>query len=80
MALHATPEEHDADPPSGWTVQKHGRKWRLRNKSGGTLATVDTKREAESLKSSGWLFDLYHDEGRWFNGEQVRNWKPYCAA
>ncbi len=77
MALHLTPEEHNADPPSCWTVRKNGRRWQVCDKNGGVIDTADTKREAERLKVEGHLVDLYNDEGRWFAGEKVRNWKPY---
>jgi hypothetical protein len=82
MALHLTPEEHDADPPSGWTVHKHGRRWQLRSKDGGVFDTFDTKRQAEAAKTSGRLFDLYQKEGRWFKGETPPGWKSYveCKA
>jgi hypothetical protein len=80
MALHLTPEEHDADPPSGWTVHKNGRRWQLRNKDGGVIDTFDTKRQAEAAKTSGHLFDLYQDEGRWFKGERPRGWRPYAEC
>jgi hypothetical protein len=77
MALHLTRAEHDADPPSGWTVHKHGRRWQLRNRNGGVLDTFDTKAKAEAAKVTGFLVTLYQNEGRWFNGETVPGWKPY---
>lgn len=78
MALNLTPEEHDANPPSTWTVRKHGRKWALCNKEGHVMSTEPTKRQAEALKSSGFYFELYQKEGRWFRGEPVYGWKPYA--
>jgi len=80
MALHLTPEEHDADPPEGWIVRKNGRRWSLCNKDGNVLVTVDTKREAERLKVEGDLVELYNDEGCWFAGGTVRNWRPYVTG
>lgn len=77
MAMHRTPADHDADPPSGWTVRKHGRKFALCNKDGHPMQYCTTRREAEALKTSGFYFNLYNDEGRWFCGESVRNWKQY---
>jgi hypothetical protein len=77
MALHLTPSEHREDPPSGWTVRRQGRKWALCNKDGHVLDTAETKTKAESLKTSGFVFELYCKEGRWFRGESVANWKPY---
>lgn len=83
MALHLTPAEHTADPPSGWTVckgDKWGKRWQLLNKDGGVIDTFATKKEAESAKVSGYVFDLYRKEGQWFNGEAVSNWKPYTRS
>lgn len=77
MAMHLTPEEHDADPPSGWTVHKVGRRWELRRNTGGVLCSYDTKTKAEQDKVSGPYVKLYEKEGRWFSGELVANWKPY---
>jgi hypothetical protein len=77
MALHLTPQEHDADPPEGWTVAKSGRRWHLLSRNGGVLDTFNTKREATEAKSKGFVFNLYQKEGRWFRGEPVPNWKPY---
>lgn len=70
-------EDHADNAPSTWTVRKSGRRWQLCTKDGSVLHTCDTKREAEGLKTGGFYFDLYNDEGRWFKGEKVRDWKPY---
>lgn len=80
MALHLTPEEHDADPPSEWTVRKSGRNWQLLSASGGVLDTFPTKTAAVAAKSGGFAFDLYQKEGRWFRGEPINNWKPYSEC
>jgi hypothetical protein len=81
MALHLTPEEHDADPPEGWTVRKgNDRKWRLCSGSGGILGAFNTKAKAEAAKTSGHYFDLYQKEGRWFRGERFPDWKPYAEC
>jgi hypothetical protein len=78
MALHMTPQEHDADPPSNWTVRKAGRRWQLISGRGGVLDTFDTKTQAEAAKAYGFMFDLYQKEGRWFRGEPVSGWRPYA--
>lgn len=77
MALHLTPESHAADPPEGWTVRKHGRRWSLLSGDGHTLDSFKTKREAILAKQMGRLVDLYRAEGRWFKGESVGCWRPY---
>lgn len=81
MALHLTPEQHDADPPSRWTVHKvTDRRWQLRSSTGGVLDTFDTKAKAQAAKVSGRLFDLYQREGRWFAGETQPGWKSYAEC
>lgn len=80
MALHLTPAEHYADPPSNWTVRKSGRNWQLLSKSGGVIDTFSTKRAAEGAKVAGFAFNLYQKEERWFRGEPVSGWRPYDAA
>lgn len=76
MALHLTPEEHDANPPHTWEVVRHGNRWQLQER-GNTLEAFTTRKAAVAAKSSGFLFDLYQKEGRWFAGEAVPGWKPY---
>jgi len=81
MALHLTPEEHDADPPSGWTVRKIAdRRWQLLARNGAVLDTFLTKKEAERGKTCGFVFNLYQKEGRWFKGETPAGWRPYAAV
>mgnify|MGYP006921419761 CR=1 FL=1 len=77
MALHATPKDHDADPPSGWIVRKSGSHWHLESAKGGVIGTFTTKREAMAARESGFYFDLYNKEGRWFAGESVSGWVQY---
>ncbi len=71
-----SPDEHPKRPPETWTVRKHGRRWLLLSGEH-SLDSFATKREAERAKTSGFLFDLYHKEGRWFAGEHVEGWRPY---
>jgi hypothetical protein len=78
MALHLTPEEHDADPPDGWVVEKRGDKWAVLTKTG-VLVSEKTKKAATAHKTGGPFFDLYQKEGRWFRGERVEGWKPYSV-
>lgn len=83
MALHLTPEEHDANPPHTWEVIKHpgGRRWKLQQKGAEyPIATFNSKREAVKAKSSGQYVELYEKEGRWFSGKPVPGWKSYERA
>lgn len=77
--IFATPDEHFANPPSTWTVRKHGRKWALCIKDH-PIDTFLTKKAAEAGKTSGMYFNLYEKESRWYRGESVPNWKPYQAV
>ena len=81
MSLHATPQDHDADPPASWTVVKAAdRAWRLTSSLGHTIDTFTTRRDAEEERESGRWVNLYAKEGRWFAGEPVTGWKPYAPA
>lgn len=79
MALHRTPAEHDANPPSSWIVVKVGdRVWHLKFATGdGVIDSFTTKKSAEAAKIDGLAAKLYEKEGRWFAGLPVDNWKPY---
>lgn len=79
MSLFASPEEHAANPPSTWVVKKAApRLWHLCTKEGIVLSYGHaTKKEADSLMTSGFYVNLYNDETRWYAGESVRNWIPY---
>ena len=69
MSLYATPEEHAANPPSSWRVDKRGeRSWALVDANGAELERHATKRDAEAARSDGFAARLYEREGRWFAG------------
>ena len=58
MALHSTPEKHEADPPAAWQVVKTGpRNWELRSSlhrdGDGAIGYYATKHAAEADKTSG---------------------------
>lgn len=80
MALHRTPEEHNANPPHTWHVVKViDGVWDLRMQSDdATLERFSTKCAAELAKSEGFYVELYEKEGRWFAGESIPNWRPYA--
>lgn len=80
MALHLTPTEHDADPPSAWTVSKSGSRWALVSSTGVTMDTFTTKRAAIEAKSSGFYVNLYNTETAWFAGLPVRGLKSYAEC
>lgn len=81
MALYTSPEAHAANPPETWAAVKTGaRSWALTDQAGGILQTTATRREAEALRSSGFYFDLWHKEARWYAGEPVQGWKPYAPV
>lgn len=78
MSLFTNPKEHAANPPETWTAHKHGNRWQLRTKDGGTLDTFDTKTAAEQARTTGFLADLYAVETRWYNGETIPGWRSYA--
>lgn len=77
-----SPEDHPNNPPETWQVrQVTPRLWHLTDKDGrGVLDSRTTKREAEALKVSGWLVNLYEKEGRWYAGEAVAGWRPFAST
>jgi hypothetical protein len=77
--LFSNPAHHSDNPPSSWTVHKHGRRWQLCTASGGILSSFDTKRQAEEAKEKGFYADLYAKESQWYSGLPVAGWKPYRA-
>ncbi|TDB80295.1 hypothetical protein E1091_19295 [Micromonospora fluostatini] len=79
MALHRTPDEHDANPPRTWQVRKVSpHRWDLCDATGAVLGSYPTKKRAEQDKVTGPYVALYEKEGRWFAGEPVPGWKPYA--
>jgi hypothetical protein len=82
-AVFTTPEENAANPPDTWIVEKVAdRLWALKTKDGVTFENYPTRAAAEAAKSSGFLFDLYNKEKRWYAGEQfpnLRSWEDVKA-
>lgn len=83
MSLHCTPEDHNADPPSAWTVDKvpipgtTRALWELRSSLGYVIGSFKTKKAALQDRENGPYVALYMKEARWFRGEPVGNYKPY---
>jgi hypothetical protein len=77
MSLFNGPDEHAANPPETWRVERCGRRWNLCTAGGSVSSGHDTKRAAEQARSTGFLTTLYADEARWYAGESVRGWNPY---
>jgi hypothetical protein len=76
--LFPSPEYHTANPPETWIVVRVGRKYQLQTKDGACLQGYPRKRDAERDKTSGFYFDLYHKERRWYAGEPILGWRPYA--
>jgi hypothetical protein len=83
MSLFRSPQEHAANPPESWTVVKAAnRRWRLiagtdHNGNDIVLHSADTRQECEHKKTSGFYFDLYQTESRWYAGESVAGWRDH---
>ena len=88
MALHSTPEQHAANPPESWRVvrekdQNGSRVWwhlYIDQETDHPLQSYSVKREAIAALTSGFYFDLYQKEGRWFAGEKIGSWKSYAET
>lgn len=80
MALFGTPEQHAANPPESWRVEKAGRVWIVLDAEDTVLCACPTRHEAEDAKVTGFWADLYEKERRWFAGEMVAGWKPYVTT
>lgn len=65
--LHNTREEHEANPPSSWTVVKVAdRCWRLQDARGVVLATEKSRMLAEEARTTGYFARMYEREGEEF--------------
>ena len=80
MSLFATPQEHAANPPSTWRIEKAGVKFALVTADGTVIHTYRTRSAALTDADSGFFVTLYNDESRWYAGEQVRGWRPYTET
>lgn len=80
MSLFSSPAEHADNPPSTWRVEKIGPGcWSVLTKAGVGITSQSTKGRAEAILTSGFYFDLWHKEQRWYAGEPVEGWKPYAG-
>lgn len=75
MSLFSGPVEHADNPPATWGVVKRGARYALVTKDGGVLTTCERKRDAVELLTSGFFFNLYAKESRWYAGEAVDGWR-----
>lgn len=82
MSLFSGPEEHDANPPESWEVVKvMDRLWHLRPAGADyCLDSFTTRKAAEARRTAGFEFELWHKEARWYAGETVPGWRPYCEV
>lgn len=81
MAVYSTPEDHATNAPETWEVRKGAeRVWQLVDRQGTVLDARKTRREAVELLTSGFVFDLYQREGRWYAGEKISGWKPWAQV
>ena len=82
MALHTTPEDHAADPPSAWQVVKVAdRCWHLKSSHGHVFgSSYKTRRAAEQDKVTGFYVNLYEKEGRWYAGHTPDGWRSWAEV
>lgn len=77
MSLFNGPAEHASNRPETWVVARVGRQWALQTAGGTTLGRAETRGAAESLRTEGFIANLYAKETRWYAGEPVPGWQPY---
>lgn len=85
MSLYTSPEQHAANPPETWTVERipYGTRarWCVVDKQGTQMGpTYETKREAEANLDSGWYVRHWEKEQRWYDGESIPGWKSYAEC
>lgn len=85
MVMYLTPEEHAANPPSTWYVEQSAtddRRWYLKDRQGTILDAGLTRGGVESMRTHGFMFDLWHDEQLWFHGgdSKIIGRKPYAEC
>lgn len=76
--MFKNPEEHAANPPETWKVEKGAeRLWHLKTKDGGVLDSFPTKTQAEQNRTTGFSAKLYEDERKWYAGEKRPGYKTW---
>jgi hypothetical protein len=86
MALHLSPEQHAANPPESWRVEREqdgGRVWwhlHIDTEGDRAIQAYRTRKEATENLTSGFYFNLYAKEGRWFAGGKIDGWKSYAET
>lgn len=78
MSLFKGPEEHAANPPETWTIERRGNRWWATLSQGGdVLEWHETKKAATESLSTGPSAVLYRQETDWYAGKTPPGWVTY---
>lgn len=87
MSLFQSPEEHAANGPDTWRVEKvRDGLWAILTahgdpqNPGDRLETYPTRKSAVEGLEHGWAAGLWEKERRWYAGEPVRGWKTWAEC
>lgn len=87
MSLFQSPEQHAANGPDTWRVEKvreglwailtaEGDGWN----AGDRLETFPTRKSAVEGLETGWAASLWEKERRWYAGEHIHGWKSWAEV
>ena len=79
MPLFGSPEEHAANPPESWEVEKRAEGiWHLKPKGAEyNIDSYPTKKAAEADKREGHWVRQYQSDSDWYAGKPQAGIKPY---
>lgn len=87
MSLFQTPEEHAANGPDTWRVEKvRDGLWAILTAhgdpqlAGDRLETYPTRKSAMVGLEDGWAAGLWEKERRWYAGESIPGWKTWAEC
>lgn len=87
MSLFSTPEQHAANGPDTWRVEKvRDGLWAIVTATGDPqlggdrLETYPTRKSAVEGLTDGWAARLWEKERRWYAGESIPGWKSWAEV
>lgn len=87
MSLFQTPEQHAANGPDTWRVEKvRDGLWAIVTATGDAqlggdrLDTFSTRKSAVEGLETGWAAQLWEKERRWYAGESIPGWKSWAEC
>jgi hypothetical protein len=87
MSLFPTPEQHAANGPDTWKVEKvRDGLWAILTRdgdpqlAGDRLETYPTRKSAVEGLTGGWAARLWEKERRWYAGQSIPGWKSWAEV